>query len=147
MADLAMDRGGNVNRILARSHASDGVDAHQLNITYFSALGLDGIGTLPRGRSSSSHGAYRSSTTSGCLPANDQAAVATSGEGRSINRHDYTRGEVDAALQQPVVRRLLDLIRLRNTHPAFDGTMRVTSDERSIRMAWTNGPSGATLEV
>ena len=41
LADLAIERGGNINRILSPSHASDGVDVHQLNITYFSALGLD----------------------------------------------------------------------------------------------------------
>ena len=56
---------------------------------------------------------------------NDRAAVARSGEGRAVNRHDYTRKEIDDALRQPVVIGLLELIRLRNTHPAFDGTLDV----------------------
>ena len=53
-----------------RSHAADGVDVHQLNLTYFSALG-DGraTGTSRPARSSSSPGASRRSTTSGCSPA------------------------------------------------------------------------------
>ena len=41
LADLALDRGGNINRILSPFHASDGVDVHQLNLTYFSAVGED----------------------------------------------------------------------------------------------------------
>lgn len=52
---------------------------------------------------------------------NDLAAVQRSGEGRAINRHDYGIDEIGDALGRPVVRRLVELIRLRNTHPAFDG--------------------------
>ena len=41
--------------------------------------------------------------------------------GRDINRRYYTREEVERALEQPVVACLLELIRLRNSHPAFAG--------------------------
>jgi sucrose phosphorylase len=40
LADVVLARGGNINRILSGSHA-DGVDVHQLNCTYHSALGGD----------------------------------------------------------------------------------------------------------
>ena len=40
LADDVLARGGNVNRILSDSHA-DGLDVHQLNCTYYSALGED----------------------------------------------------------------------------------------------------------
>jgi len=49
-----------------------------------------------------------------------QAVLAT-GSGRDINRHKYTNEEADAALQQPVVKALLDLCKFRNTHEAFMG--------------------------
>ena len=41
LADLVLRRGGNVNRILSDAHADDSVDIHQLNCTYYSALGAD----------------------------------------------------------------------------------------------------------
>lgn len=49
-----------------------------------------------------------------------QAVLAT-GSGRDINRHKYTNEEAEAALQQPVVKALLDLCKFRNTHEAFMG--------------------------
>ena len=54
---------------------------------------------------------------------NDLDAVERTGEGRSINRHDYRLDEIRAALERPVVGATLDLIRLRNSHPAFDGEL------------------------
>ena len=41
--------------------------------------------------------------------------------GRDINRHYYTSTEVAKELARPVVQRLMDLIRVRNEHPAFGG--------------------------
>jgi sucrose phosphorylase len=148
LADLAIGRGGNINRILSPSHASDGVDVHQINITYFSALGLDEDRYLAaRAIQLFARGIPQLYYVGLLAGANDHASVAASGDGRSINRHDYTRADIDVALAQPVVGRLLELVRLRNTHPAFDGTLNVSSDDRSIRMAWTNGTSAVTLDV
>ena len=51
--------------------------------------------------------------------ANDHLAVARTGEGRAINRHDYTTAEVEAALERPLVRRIIELIRsARRTRPS-----------------------------
>ena len=93
-------------------------------------------------------GASRRSTTSGCSRARTTRAVDRTGEGRAINRHDYTAVEIDVALQRPVVRRLLDLVRLRNTHAAFDGELSVEADdEHSIRLQWVRGDLSVALEV
>lgn len=48
-------------------------------------------------------------------------AVLESGSGRDINRHKYSEEEAKEALQQPVVKTLLDLCKFRNTHQAFMG--------------------------
>ena len=59
------------------------------------------------------------------------------GRGPRVNRHDYSVDEIETALRRPVVGRLLELIRLRNTHPAFEGALRVEVDGgSSIRMEW-----------
>ena len=145
---LALARGGNINRILSQSHAPDGVDVHQLNVTYYSALATDddryvtarAIQLFARGIPQ----VYYVGLLAG---ENDAAAVAATGEGRSINRHNYSRAEVEHALTRPVVRRLLDLIELRNTHDAFDGALTVTPRDGGLRLSWTNGAHRATLDV
>ena len=48
-------------------------------------------------------------------------AVEEQGAGRAINRHRFTLEEAEANLERPVVRALLQLMRFRNTHPAFNG--------------------------
>ncbi|MGE5156173.1 MAG: DUF3459 domain-containing protein, partial [Betaproteobacteria bacterium] len=75
-------------------------------------------------------------------------AVARTGEGRAVNRHNYTNAEIEEALNRPIVRRLLQLIRLRNTHPAFDGLLRVDTDGGSrLQMFWQGESSSCQLDV
>lgn len=44
---------------------------------------------------------------------------------RFINRHDYTMEEIAEQVQRPVVQKLLEMMRLRNRHPAFQGELTV----------------------
>ncbi len=39
--------------------------------------------------------------------------------GRDINRHYYSLEEIAKETERPVVKRLFELMRFRNTHPAF----------------------------
>jgi sucrose phosphorylase len=56
---------------------------------------------------------------------------------------------VAQALDKPVVRALCDLIRRRNTHPAFAGRFSLDADvdDGRLRMRWTNGAHVAELDV
>ena len=148
LATLVTARGGNVNRILSNVQA-DGVDIHQLNCTYYSALGEDddryvaarAIQLFARGIPQ----VYYVGLLAG---ANDHDAVARTGEGRAINRHDYSVEEIAAALERPVVRSIIELIRLRATHPAFGGRLTVEMpDASSIRMRWSAGEEACVLDV
>lgn len=147
LADHVVDRGGNVNRILSSGH-SDGVDVHQLNITYYSALDEDddryvaarAIQLFARGVPQIYYVGLLAGT-------NDSDAVARSGEGRSINRHNFTTDEIDAALSRPVVQRNIDLLRLRSSHPAFEGRLSVDCDGSLLRMAWKHGTDALRLDV
>jgi sucrose phosphorylase len=79
---------------------------------------------------------------------NDMALLARTGVGRDINRHRYTRAEVEAALARPVVQDLLALIQLRNSHPAFGGSFALlASDAQTLSMQWTAGSATARLTV
>jgi hypothetical protein len=142
-------RGGNVNRILSDAHTNGDVDVHQLNCTYFSALDCDedryvaarAIQLFARGVPQ----IYYVGLLAG---ENDGQAVLASGEGRAINRHNYTVTEVEAAVRRPVVQRVLDLIRLRNTEPAFAGHMEAsTRDDSTLLMSWLHEETSCDLEV
>jgi sucrose phosphorylase len=70
------------------------------------------------------------------------------GDAREINRRRYTEAEVAAALRQPVVAELAELIRLRNRHPAFGGAFRVLDGPTGeLGLAWTAEGAGVELQV
>ena len=145
---MRRDRGGNINRILSDAHAGE-VDVHQINCTYFSALGGDDDRYLAaRAIQLFARGVPQIYYVGLLAGENDHEAVDLTGDGRAINRHDYSVREVEEALQRPVVRRVLELVRLRNTHPAFEGELCVESDrDGSIRLRWQHEDAQLTLEV
>ena len=148
LAALVERRGGNVNRLLSARNAGD-VDVHQLNCTYYSALGCDDDRYLAaRAIQRFARGVPQVYYVGLLAGENDLAGVAQTGEGRAINRHNYTVDEVRGALDRPVVQRQLELIRLRRHHPAFDGTLDVRLVGTSgLRMAWQGQTSSCALDV
>ena len=122
---------------------------HQHNCTYYSALGEDderyvaarAIQLFARGVPQ----VYYVGLLAG---ANDSTAVERTGEGRAINRHDYSSVELEDALGRAVVRRILDLVRLRNTHRAFAGDLSVDADDgHALRLRWQHGDDVLSLHV
>jgi len=149
LADLVKRQGGNVNRILSGAHADGDVDVHQLNCTYYSALDCDDDRYVAaRAIQLFARGVPQIYYVGLLAGENDHRAVDESGEGRSINRHDYTITEVEAAVRRPIVQRVLDLVRLRNSEPAFSGRLDVsTVDQATLRMTWHVGDDVCELEV
>ncbi len=79
---------------------------------------------------------------------NDLELLEHTGTGRDINRRFYTRADVDRSLERPVVRDLLALVRLRNSHPAFAGTFELAaSADDALDLRWRNGRQTARLYV
>jgi len=71
---------------------------------------------------------------------NNNELMEKTGELRDINRHFYSLGEVDETIKQPVVQRLLRLMRFRSHYPAFDGRFELNySNESSVAIAWRHG--------
>jgi sucrose phosphorylase len=124
-------------------------DAHQINITYYSALGKNDDAYLAaRALQFFAPGVPQVYYVGLLAGENDPAAVEQTGERRAINRHDYTVDEVDQALELPVVQRLLELIRFRNRYPAFDGEFEVIpAGEDQVRLAWHRDDYRCELEV
>ena len=64
---------------------------------------------------------------------NDLKLLEETKVGRNINRHYYTKEEIDAEVKRPVVAELLRMMEFRNSHPAFDGTFELeTCDDDKL---------------
>ena len=101
------ERGGNVNRILSdvarRRSRRPPAELHLL----LGARGDDERYVAARAIQLFARGVPQIYYV-GLLAGENDHGRSTTGDGRAINRHDYTVGEIDVALQRPVVRRLLD---------------------------------------
>lgn len=150
IVEMCLARGANLNRILSDQHKSHAdFDAHQINCTYYSALGCNDDAYLTARAIQFFAPGVPQVYYAGLLAGeNDQKAVQETGEGRAINRHNYSVGEVDQAVQRPVVQRLLKLIRFRNEYPAFGGDFRVLdSDDGELVLAWQKAGKLCRLDV
>ena len=70
-------------------------------------------------------------------------------EPRSINRHTYTEAEIAETVQKPMLKDMYDLMRFRNTHPAFNGAVQIGEDhaDGKLTITWVNGADNAKLEA
>ena len=147
---ICLERGANLNRIFSAGHKQRAdFDAHQINCTYYSALDRnDDIYLAARAIQFFSPGVPQVYYVGLLAGENDQEAVKRTGEGRAINRHNYTVEEVRQALQKPVIARLLKLIRFRNEYGAFDGEFEVgESGDRELLLSWWKDSWECTLDV
>jgi sucrose phosphorylase len=79
---------------------------------------------------------------------NEVERADETGDPREINRHYYTRAQVDAAVKEPMVRRLHRLMEFRSTYPAFQGTFHLQySNDSSVSIAWKHGDHRCGLFV
>ena len=130
----------------ASGWSASNVDVYQVNCTYYAALGADDDAyLLARAVQFFTPGIPQVYYVGLLAGGNDMELLARTGVGRDINRHHFTRAEIDGELRRPVVRALADLIRLRNSHPAFQGTFEVTGQGSELVMRWTNQDASATL--
>ena len=64
--------------------------------------------------------------------------LARSSVGRDINRHYYKPEEIKEALSKSLVQKQIELIKLRNSHPAFGGEVRIKiPKEHEIEIKWS----------
>jgi len=74
--------------------------------------------------------------------------LASTQVGRDINRHFYDEGQITGDCARPVVRRLIELIRLRNRHPAFGGSFRVEpGGDDELHLRWQQHGDWAALRI
>ena len=129
--------------------AASNLDLYQVNCTFYDALGRDDRAyLLARAIQFFMPGIPQVYYVGLLAGENDMELLARTGVGRDINRHRYSLQEVEQALSRPVVRDLLDLIRIRNSHEAFSGQFELLdSTDDTVHMRWTCGDAVAQLEV
>ena len=76
----------------------------------------------------------------------DKALFAETGNGRDVNRHNYTPEEIQNSLSSDVTKAILGLARLRK-HEVFGGSFEFKQlNSNSMRLNWTSESSALTLE-
>jgi sucrose phosphorylase len=148
LVELALSRGANLSRLYARVDLKDpSFDAHQMNLTYRAAIGDDDAYVAARAIQLFAPGIPQVYYVGLLAGLNDEESARRAGDGRAINRHDFTTAEVDRALATPLVGRILRLVRLRHDSPAFGGTPTVESAGERLTIEWTSPGGRARLEV
>jgi len=133
----------------ATGAAAANLDLYQVNCTFYDALGRDDRKLLlSRAIQFFVPGIPQVYYVGLLAGSNDTELLGRTGVGRDINRHYYARAELEQALATPVVTQLLELIRLRNSHPAFNGEfeMRPAEGERLV-LRWQNRGEFAELAL
>jgi len=122
----------------ATGAAARNLDLYQVNCTFLDALaGRESEYLIARALQFFAPGIPQVYYVGLLGGANDMELLARTGVGRDINRHYYTAAEIEGALRQPWVQKQIELIRLRNTHPAFAGEFEVeVPAETQIQLHW-----------
>lgn len=134
---------------IASGSAASNVDASQINCTFYDALGgHDAEYLIARAIQCFVPGIPQIYYVGLLAGRNDVELLRRTGVGRDINRHYYTADELRHELTRPVVQSLLALLRIRNTHPAFQGAFdALESPADRMTLVWTNGEVVARLDV
>ena len=133
----------------ATGAAASNLDLYQVNCTFFDALGGDCDAYLAARAIQFFLPGVPQVYYVGLLAGhNDMALLGSTQVGRDINRHRYSPDEIARDLQRPVVQALCDLIRQRNTHPAFQGRFEVPpAPPGQLLLRWTGDQTSLQLEV
>ncbi len=127
----------------------DKFDTYQINCTYYSACDADDDKYfLARAVQFFTPGIPQVYYVGMLAGRNDWNLYNKTKANRDINRHYYSTQEVAQEVERPIVRKLLALMRLRNTHPAFDGTFHLLpSDSHTLAITWTKGVEYVSLHA
>lgn len=147
--DRVLDRGGRVKNIYDAE--GNKLSYYQINATFFSALGEDEAKMLlARALQIFMPGIPQVWYLDLFVGKNDYAAANSAGKGghKEINRTNLVRPKIEEALGSKIVQQQLELLRLRNTHPAFEGELKIrTAPENQLCLEWQKEGYIARLEA
>lgn len=124
------------------------VQRYQMMTTYYSALGEDDRAyLLARAVQLFAPGIPQIYYVGLLAGENDIEGVKKDTDPRTVNRHSFTEEEIAREAERDVVRKLIELLRWRNTCPAFDGEITVgeARGDGKLSVTWVNGDCAAAL--
>lgn len=148
LIELITGRGGRMKNL----YGPDGtkIAYYQVNATFFSALGEDEASMLlARALQLFMPGIPQVWYLDLFAGVNDHAAADAGGH-KEINRTNLSPQEIERRLAWPVVARQIELLRLRNTHPAFAADAAITVERRGdsgLSISWKSAGAMATLHA
>lgn len=143
VVDRCVAQGANISPVIGDPAPAR---AHQINCTFRSAVGSDDAMVAACAIQLFAPGTPQVYYV-GLLGGHD-VEVPEGGDGRDVNRHNYSLDEVRAALRTELAQRQIDLITLRNRHPAFKGTWTVLpGGDHELAVIWHLGNSWCRLDI
>jgi sucrose phosphorylase len=147
--DRILERGGRIKNLYGSSGKK--IAYYQVNATYFSALGEDEQKLLlARAIQLFTPGIPQVWYLDLFAGRNDYAAADRGGTGghKEINRTGLSMNDIQKGLGRAIVLDQLELLRLRNTHPAFDGELEIADTApHELQLRWSDGTATATLDA
>ncbi len=142
-----VNRGGYVKNLHGQKNMY-----YQVNATYFSALGEDERKMLlARAIQLFMPGKPQIWYLDLFAGKNDHAAVERAGEGghKEINRTNLSVQDMETGIERDVVKRQLEMLRFRNSSPAFAPDARITLKSEGSRLVihWEKGEDKAVLDA
>ncbi len=149
VVDICLERGANLSKIFSPKHRGEGgYDVHQIRCSYYSMLNADDEAYWSARALQFFTPGIPQVYYVGLLAGENDYESAEKFEGRAINRHNFSREEIRAAVDKPVVQRLMKLARFRNTYPAFQGVFSVEhSAPHEVRLKWEKDDRACTLHT
>lgn len=133
----------------ATGAAASNLDLYQVNCTYFEALGKDEKSyLLARAIQFFVPGIPQVYYVGIFGDVNDMELLAKTNVGRDINRHYYSQEEIEQKTATPLFKKLSELMKLRNTHKAFNGEFElVDTTAEKLSISWINGSENIKLSA
>ncbi|WP_342424012.1 sucrose phosphorylase [Paenibacillus sp. FSL E2-0178] len=150
LVNHCVERGANLSLIVSDEHKDeDGFDVHQIRCTFYDALDRNDDAYLAaRAIQFFTPGVPQVYYVGLFAGENDYGLANLTGEGRDINRHNYSLDEIELAVEKLIVQRLLKLIRFRNNHNAFNGKFSdITAQSDELKLSWQHETTSCELHV
>ncbi len=130
-------KGSNTKKIYSGPEYQN-LDVYQVNCTYYSAVGCNDDAYLTARTIQFFTPGIPQVYYVGLLAGeNDIELVERTMLGRNINRHNFSLEELREHVEKPVVKRLITLMKFRNSYPAFNGTFTIeASEEHELNLKW-----------
>ncbi|MCR6095035.1 sucrose phosphorylase [Salipaludibacillus agaradhaerens] len=150
LVDVCLERGSNLSLIMSEEHKDeDGFDVHQIRCSYYSVLNCDDDAYLAaRAIQLFTPGIPQVYYVGLLAGKNNHKKIEETGDGREINRQNFSVEDIEASLEKDVVQRLLKLIDFRNDYEAFNGDFSVQkSADHEVIMAWVKDEKQCSLFI